>query len=763
MVTNDPRDHLTRALAQHGNHQRQATDEWDPGQAAAPGSFASPAPRAHPSGAGATAPEPSGDGDNPPSDGYAPLLAWHAQQNAQASATPPGNVARPISIASLLNGPPGSSSNVHERQAGPQAPPSNHSLPPNAQPTQQHGLSNAWTGHNYGYPHLLSPAPQFAGQVPNNNHPSRILYRSPYPPPPNATPAHFASSHGFHGTAYPSHGYAGVPNEAAASRRDSIFDPHRNEGHQFAPHAADAHPLGFPIPHGQPQQVFRPSSNDLGQQQSVNNQVQGDQPRAPSDRSSSSSSHAASPGGGRRDSDVIRKQKIYKQKGARRRRGMSELKQRKEREEIQKREAAQQRAEALEQRQCVKRKRSLSDRAPGRRMTVSAVPDAHNSGHRNEPIQNLNQWHQPIYQSPYPHGIVYASDPDYEWHKLKLNPAWQNYRPAQPNPAWHNGQLNPAWQNFQPNPAQPNPAWHNGQLNPAWQNFQPNPAWQNFQPNPAWHNVQPDPAWCNVQPGLASDRLGAPPAYGNVESKPGWHVQQSPLKWDDVPQPIVSEYDKYRWSVQLYELDVEKAGFEFAQSWLEDLCSTLDTHQWFAHVTLGFIQKGTQLTFLVLHNAANPFDDSKPIESTTSIGVYGYHWDDHDTIHWKTFAPDLRRLLDRLVADGVIREIEKWSFDMIAKEKRFHRSYWLSANMRPLNNLLNRERKKDTNEDEKTEAQKEVEKTDAELDGGELDNHWRELTTADAERAWERCLAEIEQAGEWPSKIDHVVTGSSEH
>lgn len=274
-----------------------------------------------------------------------------------------------------------------------------------------------------------------------------------------------------------------------------------------------------------------------------------------------------------------------------------------------------------------------------------------------------------------------------------------------------------------------------------------------------------------------------PPGHYSYEK----YMRASQLSHDDRHQPITTNYEKYKWSVRLYAIDEHKAGHQFAQSWLGEKFGpygSQDGLKWHTHVTKGFIQGGDRLTFLVLYNAANPFEWGNAPKSTTSIGCYGFHWYDHSDIHWMTLATDLRATMKELVSNGTLMEVQNWNVDMKAKEKRFHKAYWLAARMSPLRNMLNRapvdetadeyllalldagQEKKDAGQDEKDTAQDEKdtaqdEEDDFEVSKHHLDNEGFDLSPEESRREWQKCLdiadGEIPEHGwEW------IVTGSSE-
>ncbi|KAF1846484.1 uncharacterized protein K460DRAFT_395870 [Cucurbitaria berberidis CBS 394.84] len=233
---------------------------------------------------------------------------------------------------------------------------------------------------------------------------------------------------------------------------------------------------------------------------------------------------------------------------------------------------------------------------------------------------------------------------------------------------------------------------------------------------------------------------------------------------DDIEQLITDKYEEYKWSVKLYEINPEK-GYDFAQSFLEDLfsmkdlCDISSQYSWHAHTSQGFIKDGDRLSFVVLHNAANPFTWNMSPDSTTTIGVYGRYWHLHNEIHWKTFAPDIRDILNDVMNQGFFKLKNKWHVDMEkASDKRFHRAYWLAARMMPLKGILNHDPVRETPHDavEDDEDFKVTEK--------DLQNSWddEEISEEESTKTWEKILQRNEEAGVSEYKNEHVVTGSSE-
>ena len=236
---------------------------------------------------------------------------------------------------------------------------------------------------------------------------------------------------------------------------------------------------------------------------------------------------------------------------------------------------------------------------------------------------------------------------------------------------------------------------------------------------------------------------------------------------DDFHQDITESYEAYKWSITLYELHADR-GYPFAQSFLEDLF--LDTilgpsqsqYKWHAHCTRGFIKDGTRLSFLVLHNAADPFTWGSRAESTTTIGVYGRYWHTHSEIHWKTFTPSIPQMFQSCLAQNFITLKYKWRSDMSrAADRRFHRAYWLAANMQSLGGLLNHTMPADEPHDA----------LDEEFDDGfevseeDLQSQWEEgpLPDTEAEEVWKKVVEDIEFEEDVPGDgYEHVDIGGTE-
>ncbi len=246
-------------------------------------------------------------------------------------------------------------------------------------------------------------------------------------------------------------------------------------------------------------------------------------------------------------------------------------------------------------------------------------------------------------------------------------------------------------------------------------------------------------------------------------------IEEPAPTYDDASQPIVRKYEDYKWSVYLYELSPIN-DFQHAQPWLQQLVAkTLQSEylpRCFSHSTRGFIKDGNALSVLVMYNATNPFKYLPAPEFTTTIGVYGYHWYEHDEIHWTTLASDQRQLFAHLVQAGLIVEKHKWTVDADkATEKRFHRAYWLAANLRDLKGLLNRSESHDLPQDYVQEQSADDPDADFSISEAELTNEW-DVTEAASGAAWQEILDQVEELGDawkvsggWPQ---HVTTAELE-
>ncbi|KAL1592526.1 hypothetical protein SLS59_009618 [Nothophoma quercina] len=255
-----------------------------------------------------------------------------------------------------------------------------------------------------------------------------------------------------------------------------------------------------------------------------------------------------------------------------------------------------------------------------------------------------------------------------------------------------------------------------------------------------------------------------PPVQSSTYDTPV--IELPPPNPDEMPQAIVNKYEDYKWSVFRYEL---LADFDHAERWLEEFLYTTMPSEFqrrhCSHISNGFIKDGGPRSLLVLHNAANPFEYEPPAESTTTIGVYGYHWFHHSEIHWTTLGSDQRALLAHCVHAGVIEEKHKWTHDAAkATEKRFHRAYWLAANRRDVKDLLNRGPSDDKPCDLIEDGSEEDPNMDWTVSEADLTNAW-DVTDAEAAAAWQKVQDEVDALGKTWNGLDgwqHVVISSSE-
>ncbi|KAJ4368405.1 hypothetical protein N0V83_006762 [Neocucurbitaria cava] len=238
-----------------------------------------------------------------------------------------------------------------------------------------------------------------------------------------------------------------------------------------------------------------------------------------------------------------------------------------------------------------------------------------------------------------------------------------------------------------------------------------------------------------------------------------------PPRYMKAAQPITKTYEEYEWPVLLYRLDPSK-GYDNAQSFVEDLFRLSELYEkdsnfkWHSHTTQGFIEGDDRLLFIVLHNAANPFTWGEAPESTTTVGVYGrYGHLAEKEIYWTTFAPDIRSHLDNAQRLGHFFEKYLWHKDMKPKERRFHQSYWMAANMLPMGRMLNHGKADKKAHDAWDEYEDKEEFTKADLQDSWQDE---EVSEENAAKAWEKILKDNEARPEVEYRYEHGVTGCSE-
>ncbi|KAF2709081.1 hypothetical protein K504DRAFT_380485 [Pleomassaria siparia CBS 279.74] len=264
----------------------------------------------------------------------------------------------------------------------------------------------------------------------------------------------------------------------------------------------------------------------------------------------------------------------------------------------------------------------------------------------------------------------------------------------------------------------------------------------------------------NTVPGQAytyrpPDNYGHPDNYG---PPPADQAHREPeVGFEDIYQPIVDNYDDYKLAIKLYSVLEHTTGHKFAETWIVEHFGVDQLQagtKWLTHTTKGFIEGGDKLTFLLLHNAANPFKLGKPPESTTSFGYYGFYWDNHSDIHWLTVATDLRADIKRFSEKGFIKLVQDWRLPLEPMEKRFHKAYWKAATMSPLLNLLNRASKHTANSPVMLDGTLDISESD-------LDNDGSRVSSDESRDIWRKCVEEVEAKGSGPVP-EHLVTASSE-
>lgn len=212
------------------------------------------------------------------------------------------------------------------------------------------------------------------------------------------------------------------------------------------------------------------------------------------------------------------------------------------------------------------------------------------------------------------------------------------------------------------------------------------------------------------------------------------------------------------------------SGYDYAESWVQALLEVNPAADYparhVAHVSQGFIENGGPLSIIMLCNATNPFEYEPVPDATTTIGVYGLHWNRHEEIHWTTVAKDVRWLLLGSLQAGYIKLEHRWaSDDPNASERRFHRAYWLAANRRDLGGLLNRMPSTATQPDLIEDKSAEDPDKEFRIDKEDLTNEW-DATAEQSESAWQQVSEEVELLGEDfdtnGQNFQHMVVSNTE-
>lgn len=165
-------------------------------------------------------------------------------------------------------------------------------------------------------------------------------------------------------------------------------------------------------------------------------------------------------------------------------------------------------------------------------------------------------------------------------------------------------------------------------------------------------------------------------------------VSQTPLAFQ-----ISSVYGEYQSPVIVYRINTERAtSFTSAYDWVEAIPALLKendlttTYKTFKHITHGYIKDGDHLSIVVLQNASDPFPSSFYPRTTTSLGVYH---NSERTITWTTITPHIPSLLLHCIEVDILKEVGRWDFPPPPAQLRFHKAYWLLANLKSLGGLLN--------------------------------------------------------------------------
>ena len=96
-----------------------------------------------------------------------------------------------------------------------------------------------------------------------------------------------------------------------------------------------------------------------------------------------------------------------------------------------------------------------------------------------------------------------------------------------------------------------------------------------------------------------------------------------------------------------------------------------------------------------------------------------------------------------------------------ATDRRFHRAYWLAANMLPLGNLLNHcpIHEKPHDEPEPAEIDEKITFTKEDLQYQWVDGH---PSAEHCQRVWQRILDEVEHRDVYELGSDHIAIGGTE-
>lgn len=145
--------------------------------------------------------------------------------------------------------------------------------------------------------------------------------------------------------------------------------------------------------------------------------------------------------------------------------------------------------------------------------------------------------------------------------------------------------------------------------------------------------------------------------------------------------------------------------------------------------------------------------------------MYGYHWYQHNEIHWTTLAADQRHLLLQCVQGGWLVEKDKWTHNDKPNERRFHRAYRLAANRFDTRGLLNREPSDDRPHDEVENLGEGDSDKDFSISEADLTDEW-DVTYDEASAASQKVQDNIASLSEnfqvCRPRFQHVVFDSLE-
>ncbi|KAF1992751.1 hypothetical protein P154DRAFT_528242 [Amniculicola lignicola CBS 123094] len=270
------------------------------------------------------------------------------------------------------------------------------------------------------------------------------------------------------------------------------------------------------------------------------------------------------------------------------------------------------------------------------------------------------------------------------------------------------------------------------------------------------------PPSASTQP-IQSAPVWQPPAVSVSLSSP-IPVQPSQPDLDNCDQRIVEDYEDYHRSVLLYTMAENVNGS--AAIALEQHFNSQGINfrvPWVSHTTIGYICEGTPRTFIVLHNAFNPF--AYDTKNTTTIGFFVASPYVFSEINWKTYDISMINFFKQCENGGMIQVTRAWNKSMPkAVDRKYHRAYWLAAGRKPLKALLNRAAPGYPKECEPIPES--LQETDEDVFTGVGDDFEFEvpLTLWETEQKWNEILNHPCQRPDWKwdDSVEWMLTGSSE-